>query len=448
MAKRAASTSEKALKAAAVAAAEAKELEDGEKPSKKPRGRPKKPTPTLTEPVTLPDAKAALAQSIQEAKNVVIEWDFDLTWTLINAIEEDDEIQDGLFPGVGAIKRTGGQPKTHFYALLAKICFAKHLKYTEAYAKAILPKQLEAWRDKIKNRVKALVKRCREHITTMGETGAGMTTEDEILPGTALTTKWDLIKADSPWFFSIRTLIASRPNLQPVGLGNTDTEIDTSILLRTQYNDTSSNFDDYGLSSEGADLELSDVPDAPRAPLDISSDSSDDDIPDVPTLAGTKRQAPATTAKPETKKKMKPAPATSIPAAAAAVLPTKNKSSKDRFSATIVAEEETHQRALAVRKDKNDARKEVALKKIEVDGEVRLAKARRKQVEKERKLDLARLKMEQEHQFRMAQLQTHAGPSSESMSFSGGGGSGGGGTSQDDDLYHPGLYSNLSDRRF
>ncbi|KAJ7194116.1 hypothetical protein GGX14DRAFT_527599 [Mycena pura] len=467
MAKRAASTSEKALKAAAVAAAEAKELEDGEKPLNKPRGRPKKPTP-ITEPVTeeaLPDAKAALAQSIQEAKNVVIEcigsaprcfstltlhadrWDFDLTWTLINAIEEDDEIQDGLFPGVGAIKHTGGQPKTHFYALLAKICFAKHLKYTEAYAKAILPKQLEAWRDKIKNRVKALVKRCREHITTMGETGAGMTTEDEILPGTALTTKWDLIKADSPWFFSIRTLIASRPNLQPVGLGNTDTEIDTSILLRTQYNDTSSNFDDYGLSSEGADLELPDVPDAPRAPLDISSDSSDDDIPDVPTLAGTKRQAPATTAKPETKK-MKPAPATSIPAAAAAVLPTKNKSSKDRFSATIVAEEETHQRALAVKKDKNDARKEVALKKIEVDGEVRLAKARRKQVEKERKLDLARLKMEQEHQFRMAQLQTHAGPSSESMSFSGGGGSGGGGTSQDDDLYHPGLYSNLSDRRF
>ncbi|KAJ6618415.1 hypothetical protein B0H10DRAFT_2217720 [Mycena sp. CBHHK59/15] len=123
MAKRAAATSEKALKAAAVAAAEAK-LKDGEKPPKRPRGRPKKPTP-VSEPVTeepLPDAKAALAQSIQEAKNIVIEcigsaprcfstltchdgWDFDLTWTLINTIEEDEEIQDGLFPGIGAIKR-------------------------------------------------------------------------------------------------------------------------------------------------------------------------------------------------------------------------------------------------------------------------------------------------------------------------------------------------------
>ncbi|KAJ6550579.1 hypothetical protein DFH09DRAFT_1319757 [Mycena vulgaris] len=374
--------------------------------------------------------------------------DFDLTWTLINAIEEDEEIQDGLFPGVGAIKRNGGQPKTHFYALLAKICFAKHLKYKEAYAKAILPKQLEAWRDKIKNRVKALVKRCREHITTMGETGAGMTPEDEILPGTELTTKWDLIKADSPSFFAVRTLIASRPNLQPVGLGNTDTEIDTSILLRSQYDDTSSNFDDtHDLSSEGPDPELSDVQDASGAPLDISSDS-DDDIPNVPTLAGTKRQAPATTSKAETKppkKKTKPVPATSIPAAAAAVLPTKSKSAKDRFSATIVAEEEAHQRALAVKKDRNDARKEVALKKIEMDGEVRLAKARSKQVEKERKLDLARLKIEQEHQYRMAQLQTHAGPSS--ISFSGGGSSSGGGTSQDDDFYHSGLYGSLSDGR-
>ncbi|KAJ6514723.1 hypothetical protein DFH09DRAFT_1099446 [Mycena vulgaris] len=146
MTKRAVATSEKALKVAAVTAAEAKELEDGKKPPKRPHGRPKKPTP-VAEPVTeepLPDAKAALAQSIQEAKNFVIEWDFDLTWTLINTIEEDEEIQDGLFPGIGAIKRNGGQPNTHFYALLAKICFAKHLKYKEVYAKAILPKQLEA----------------------------------------------------------------------------------------------------------------------------------------------------------------------------------------------------------------------------------------------------------------------------------------------------------------
>ncbi|KAJ7467383.1 hypothetical protein B0H11DRAFT_2239373 [Mycena galericulata] len=418
MPKRAATISEKALKAAAVAAAEAKELEDSEKPVKRGRGRPKKTTP-VAESVTeepLTSAKAALAQSIQDVKNIVIEWesDFDLTWTLIHAMEEDEDIKDGLFPGA---------------------CFENHPKYKEAYAKAILPKQLEAWRDKIKNRVKALIKRCREHITTMGDTGAGMTTEDDILPGTELTTKWDLIKDDSPWFFNVRTLIASRPNLQPVGLGNADTDIDTSILLRTQDDDTSSIFDDTPdlpdqLSSEGPDPELSDVPVASEAPLDISSDS-DDDIPDVLTLTGIKRPAPAAASSVETKP--------------AAVVPPKNKSAKDRFSATIVAEEETHQRVLVLKKERNDAWKEVTLKKIEMEGEVRLAKARSRQVEKERKLDLACLKMEQEHQFRMAQLQTHAGPSS--MSFSGGGSSSGGGTSQDDDFY-PGLYGLPSDGRF
>ncbi|KAJ7725147.1 hypothetical protein DFH07DRAFT_783093 [Mycena maculata] len=207
------------------------------------------------------------------------------------------------------------------------------------------------------------------------------------------------------------------------------------ILRRFCFFDDTHDLPDQ-LSSEGPDHELSDAPITSEAPLDISLDS-DDDILDIPTLVGIKRLAPATASKAETKgprKKTKPAPAMSIPAAAAAVVPPKNKSAKDRFSATIVAKEETHQQALVLKKERNDARKEVALKNIQMDGEVRLAKARSKQVEKERKLNLARLKMEQEHQFRMEQLQTHAGPSSMS-----GGSSSGGGTSQDDNFY-PGLY--------
>ncbi|KAJ7436304.1 hypothetical protein B0H11DRAFT_1998972 [Mycena galericulata] len=461
MTKRAAATSEKAVNAAAIAAAEAKEAaEKTEKPAKKGRGRPKKvqPAPAAETVRAEEEEKADAVASTQEEDSIVIEWDFDLTWTLISAIEGDEDISGGLFPGVGAIKRSGGKPKTYFYHLLAETLFKEHAIYADAFAKAVKPKQLEAWMTKIKNRIKTLVDRAREHIIEMGETGAGMTSKDDITPGSALMTKWDVIKKDSPWFFHVRALIASRPNLRPVGLGNNDTDIDTSILLRTYDDDTSSTFedirdlDDQLSQAPDPSEELSQGPDPPEGPLDVNSegpidvnsDSDSDDMPEVPTLAGAKKRKAGSTkaSRKETKtpaKKMKPAPATSIPAAPAAV-PSKKSSAKDRFSATVVAEEETHQQMLGLKKEKNDARKEVALRKIEMEGQVRLAKERSKQAEKERKLDLARLKMEQEHQFRMAQLQAHAGPTS--MSFSGVGASGGGGASQHDNPFS-GLYDDL-----
>ncbi|KAJ6613701.1 hypothetical protein B0H10DRAFT_2436356 [Mycena sp. CBHHK59/15] len=108
---------------------------------------------------------------------------------------------------------------------------------------------------------------------------------------------------------------------------------------------------------------------------------------------------------------------------------------KDRFSATIVAEEETQQKMLCLKKEKNEARKEVVLKKIQMETKVRLAQAEAKRTEKSQKMELVCLKMEQEHQFRMTQFQVHAGPSS--MSFSGSGGS-----SQQGSLF-TGLYNEL-----
>lgn len=80
-------------------------------------------------------------------------WTTDLTWALISAIEEDEDTLEALFPGVGAIAISGGKPKTHFHQLLAKLLFEKHPLYMEAYAKAVKPIQLKAWRNKIKNRI-------------------------------------------------------------------------------------------------------------------------------------------------------------------------------------------------------------------------------------------------------------------------------------------------------
>ncbi|KAJ6544454.1 hypothetical protein B0H19DRAFT_1267716 [Mycena capillaripes] len=133
-------------------------------------------------------------------------WTPDLTWILITAIESDEEIRDSLSP-----------------ALLAEMCSEEHEKYGDALAKISTPAERTAWCTKIKNRI---------------------TVADEITVGTALTTKWDLIKTDSPWFFNVRDLIAARPNLQPVGLGNNDSDFDTSLLLPTTDGDTSSVQDD------------------------------------------------------------------------------------------------------------------------------------------------------------------------------------------------------------
>jgi hypothetical protein len=95
-----------------------------------------------------------------------------------------------------------------------------------------------------------LIKKARGQIEEMGQTGAGIGSEEDIQPGTVFTTKWgetcfmdfesscppahvakDSIKKDSPWFFHMRSLVGERPNLVHAGLGNNDSEVDMSILL-------------------------------------------------------------------------------------------------------------------------------------------------------------------------------------------------------------------------
>ncbi|KAJ6543500.1 hypothetical protein B0H10DRAFT_1970371 [Mycena sp. CBHHK59/15] len=108
MARSATVTSAKAVNAAAIAAAEAQD--DLEKPAEKPRGRPKK----VKEP------ELAAEDELEETNDKAAS-DLDLTWTFITAIEDDKETLASLFPGVGAIKLSGGKPKTHYFYKLAVI---------------------------------------------------------------------------------------------------------------------------------------------------------------------------------------------------------------------------------------------------------------------------------------------------------------------------------------
>ncbi|KAJ6607562.1 hypothetical protein B0H10DRAFT_1956175 [Mycena sp. CBHHK59/15] len=146
-------------------------------------------------------------------------------------------------------------------------------KYMDAFINAIKPKQRRAWSNKIKNRLKALVTKAREHITEMGETGAGIGAEDEILPGTALTTKWGEFgaygsaKSTRHGSSTCGSSLRHAPNLQPVGLGNNDTQIDTSILIASHDGD-----DQFSIPDD------TDFPDHLSEPaIDVLSSDSDDD---------------------------------------------------------------------------------------------------------------------------------------------------------------------------
>ncbi|KAJ7672987.1 hypothetical protein DFH06DRAFT_1173981 [Mycena polygramma] len=402
MKKRIAATSDRAKKAAIIAANEAKE--EAEEKEKKPpvvkrgRGRPPKEKPIVV--VAVEEEKSD--EPDVDEKSLVVEWTKDLTWSLITGIEEDEEIRDGLYPGPGAIKRTGGKPKTHFYDALGVKLFADNPAYTEILA--IDPELSEAEQakkkaeqrkllaGKVKNKVKTLTDTARIHILEMGQTGAGLRSAAEIKPGSKLATQWDVIKDDFPWLFNMRDLIAARPNLKPVGLGNNDTPIDIDLLLRTRTDDDTSSLapdDTEDLPTQLVDSDL----------LSIGSDS-DDEIAAMPTLEGAlkrkiKPEGKGNVKEAPPKKKTKPQTGTSAPAAAP-VAAKKATNAKDRFSATVLAEEETAQRALELRTAKNKAHKDVALAKINAEKEIRLAKEQSKRADKADKAALVRLRMEQE----------------------------------------------------
>ncbi|KAF7372058.1 hypothetical protein MVEN_00064100 [Mycena venus] len=235
----------------------------------------------------------------------------------------------------------------------------------------------------------------------MGQTGAGIETEDDIQPGTSLTTKWDQIKTDFPWFFHVRSLIGERPNLMPTGLGNNDSEVELSLLLASDRDgdDTSSLVrDDTPASPRSPSAELSE-------PIDV--DDSDSDIPLAPTLASAQRKrkksesadAEITDVKPEMKK-TKPAPGVSQPAPKKTT--ARPATTKDKFAAIAVAEEETAQQELKVKRAKLSARKEIELEKVRAQGKVKVEKERAKR-------DIAELKLKQEHEYRMARMRLEAG---------------------------------------
>jgi hypothetical protein len=159
------------------------------------------------------------------------------------------------------------------------------------------------------------------------------------------------IKADCPWFFDMKGLIAERPNLIPVGLGNSSTEIDFSVLgddggaedvepakVDAYSSETATGMDDW------MDTELD----------NLGGDSSDAGAtPATPAIDITKPD-PATTASDRKRKaedEVKPDVKPNITSTTKAVSGSK-KTKLSEFASVAAAEEVTNQKRLDLAKAK------------------------------------------------------------------------------------------------
>ncbi|KLO04190.1 hypothetical protein SCHPADRAFT_840941, partial [Schizopora paradoxa] len=76
---------------------------------------------------------------------------------LINAVHDDDDVRQGLFPDVGSnvsAQKGGGVTKTEWHERTARTIFTGHCTYGQQFAaSANTPNGLKAWGLKIKNRL-------------------------------------------------------------------------------------------------------------------------------------------------------------------------------------------------------------------------------------------------------------------------------------------------------
>lgn len=220
----------------------------------------------------------------------------------------------------------------------------------------------------------------------MGETGAGLTSADQISAGTELANKWGrlfilytfylmtklttlcqaLISKDIPWFFEMKELIGERPNMIPVGIGNSGSDPDLTVL------------DGAGEDSDGAHEPLSVRGDPALSTLSVPhkrvlADDSDDES-DAPTNMPKALQL-AHTSTPASKK-------------------VKRSGVESRFADIVKAEESTKQGMLELKKA------DLQLNQLRIRER---AETKREKLRLKKELALAKL----QHEREMAELRAN-----------------------------------------
>ncbi|RPD53484.1 hypothetical protein L227DRAFT_513249 [Lentinus tigrinus ALCF2SS1-6] len=238
----------------------------------------------------------------------------------------------------------------------------------------------------------------------MGTTGAGLTREDELdmARNNELTNAWSIVKKKSPWFWNMKALISQRPNVIPMGVGNSADAVDVDAILG----------DAITVSEDAGDIKP-----APRPSLDLffkddesSSDASEGETEFLQRIQ--KRRASVVSAADSNEgegkggappaNKRTPARAT---ASISATKGNKKSSSKklkmaDNFSDIAVAEEVTRQKTLELQiiKAQQDTLKYKA--KLTAQLEKERIKAEKAQLNAE----MLKFKMRQEHELKLARI--------------------------------------------
>lgn len=235
------------------------------------------------------------------------------------------------------------------------------------------------------------------------------------------------IKDAFPWFWEMKALVKSRPNLVLAGIGNNDADVDLAVLgalsdseddsdldgaVKGDINGFTSDLDEdadpgtttdpgaEGNTSDGDEKELGlDGDERLRAALKrkgVRGDESDEEADAVPIPIKRTSKSKKTAARPGTST---PASATNAKPTATpgANPPTKKMKLVDQFSDIAAAEERTRQMQLETQK----ARTEFEVLKLKV----KLASKKQKM---EANLALRKLEMEQAHERRMMKMKLRA----------------------------------------
>lgn len=157
------------------------------------------------------------------------------------------------------------------------------------------------------------------------------------------------IKADCPWFFKMRQLIGERPNLVPVGLGDSGTDIDLSVLAA----DGPASSEADRLVGTVLDDDVVNPSSDSEFPLDVddtATSSADHDVNDSSYPASNSHQSPPPATE-QRKKRKAASPSPSKPAATTTAPKRPAKKSKlDEFASAVTAEAHARNKELDVRR--------------------------------------------------------------------------------------------------